>query len=108
MDAFGEGPQQRAELFAGQASAVLTVVTRQAREVELSGQLRGALASRAVIDQAIGIVMAEDRCDAAHAFDVLRQASQHQNRKLREIAVDIVTAVGGGPPPQTPAFHDPS
>jgi GAF domain-containing protein len=105
--AFSQEAQQRAELFARQASAVLAVVTRQSRQLVLSDQLRAALANRSVIDQAIGIVMDQQRCDAAHVFTVLRQASQHRNLKLRDIAVELVTTVSGSAP-APPTFSEPS
>ncbi len=53
-------------------------------------QLRQALASRPVIDQAKGMLMAQHGCSADEAFDMLRQASNRGNRKLREIALAIV------------------
>ena len=46
--------------------------------------------SRAVIEQAKGILMAAQRCDPDAAFDILVRASQNQNRKLRAIAAEIV------------------
>jgi hypothetical protein len=52
-------------------------------------QLRIALESRAVIEQAKGIVMATVRCDADAAFALLVEQSQHQNRKLRDIAREL-------------------
>jgi AmiR/NasT family two-component response regulator len=52
--------------------------------------LRRALASRAIIEQAKGIVMATSGCDADEAFRILVQQSQHQNRKLREVAAELV------------------
>lgn len=39
-------------------------------------QLVLRLASRAVIDQALGVIMAQQGCTAAGAFDILRSASQ--------------------------------
>jgi hypothetical protein len=41
---------------------------------------------------------------AATAFDLLRRASQNRNRKLRDIATDIITRVSGAPPEPRPAF----
>ena len=52
-----------------------------------------ALASRGVIEQAKGILMAAQRCSAEEAFDLLRRASQRENRKLRDIATQIVEHV---------------
>ena len=104
--AFGEEETRRAELLAVQAAAAITLAIRQANQVKLTDQLREALATRAVIDQAIGILMAQQRCDRATAFGLLRNASQHRNRKLRDIATELVEAISGGDFAPTP-FNDP-
>jgi len=49
-----------------------------------------AMQSRAVIEQAKGVLMAQRHVDAEQAFEILREASQRYNRKLRDIAVGIV------------------
>ncbi|MEU4245871.1 ANTAR domain-containing protein [Amycolatopsis sp. NPDC026612] len=56
-------------------------------------QLREALRTRPVIDQAKGILMAQHRCSADEAFDMLRQRSQVTNTKLREVAQALVDDV---------------
>ena len=94
---FSEQDRRSATMFAAQASGCLAVAHRMARHVELTTHLQAALASRSVIDQAIGIMMAQNKCHSDAAFDVLRRASQHRNVKLRQVAADIVTAVGGRP-----------
>jgi hypothetical protein len=48
--------------------------------------LQSAITSHAVIDQAIGIIMALGGLRPGQGFDVLRDVSQHTNIKLREIA----------------------
>jgi GAF domain-containing protein len=105
--AFGPTQQHQAELFAGPASAALTGVTRQVHQLQLSEQLRAALSTRAVIDQALGILMGHNSCDSVTAFAILRESSQHQNRKLHDVAADIVKAVAGTDP-QPPPFNDPA
>lgn len=52
-------------------------------------QLQAALASRDVIGQAKGILMAAMRCTADEAFALLVKQSQAQNRKLAEIAAEL-------------------
>lgn len=49
-----------------------------------------ALASRDVIGQAKGILMAQSHINADDAFDLLRRASQRLNVKLTTVAQDIV------------------
>jgi GAF domain-containing protein len=102
--AFGPPEQLLARGFAGEAARALTLAMRIAERTEMSQHLQTALASRAVIDQALGILMGQHRCPAAEAFDILRTASQNRNVKLRDIAVQIVTAVSGQPPADEPRF----
>jgi GAF domain-containing protein len=104
--AFSPADADTARALAAQSTAALEVILHQTDQALLREQLDTALRSRAVIDQALGILMAQQRCTAREAFDLLRQASQHRNRKLREVAVDIVTAVTGRPP-EPPSFDGP-
>jgi GAF domain-containing protein len=64
---------------------------------EQARNMRLAMESRAVIEQAKGVLMAQRRLTADAAFEVLRAASQRYNRKLRDIAVGIVDSVSGDP-----------
>jgi GAF domain-containing protein len=84
--------RQLAELLAGQAAIAITAALRHYDEVTLSDHLRIALSSRSVIDQAIGIVMAQRRCEPDEAFATLRTISQRRNIKLRDIAAELVEA----------------
>ena len=56
--------------------------------------LTALLQTRDVIGQAKGMIMARERVDAEEAFDILRRASQRTNRKLREIAAEVVKTFG--------------
>src|SRR5699024_8994666 len=84
--AFNAQEHRRVEEFALQASTVLALALRLARRTEINKQLETALSSRTIIDQALGILMGQQRCTADEAFALLRKHSQHNNRKLREIA----------------------
>lgn len=53
-------------------------------------QLRRALAGRAVIDQARGMVMVLAPCSSERAWDLLVGVSQHCNIKLRDVATALV------------------
>lgn len=53
-------------------------------------QLERALASNRKIGMAIGILMATDKVTDEQAFDLLRIASQNTNRKLRDVAADVI------------------
>jgi AmiR/NasT family two-component response regulator len=77
-------------LFAGQAGVAIANAEVYRASVALTGQLQEAMASRAVIEQAKGVLMAEQKCTPEEAFTLLRSASQRENVKLREIAERIV------------------
>jgi GAF domain-containing protein len=96
-------PQPRTFATAETLDAALTVaetmavtvanVHAHARLGEEAVNLRRAMESRAVIEQAKGVLMAQRRVDADQAFEILREASQRYNRKLRDIAAGIVDSV---------------
>jgi GAF domain-containing protein len=65
---------------------------------EQARNMRLAMESRAVIEQAKGVLMAQRHVDAEGAFEILRDASQRYNRKLRDIAVGIVESAQASPP----------
>jgi len=64
---------------------------------DLAGNLQVALQSRAVIDQAKGVLMERHKITADEAFQALTHASMAQNRKLRDIA-DHLVRTGQLPP----------
>ena len=54
------------------------------------GQLRNALQSNRTTGTAVGMVMTRYELDAQQAFKVLARISQQSNRKLHDIAEDLV------------------
>ena len=100
--AFSVVDRQLAGLLAGQAAIAVTAALRHYDDVTLSDHLRIALSSRSVIDQAIGIVMAQQRCDPATAFAMLRAISQRRNIKLRIVAAELVDATRSAPEEHEP------
>ena len=55
--------------------------------------LHAALTSQPVIEQAKGILMARHRCGPDQAFRMLVEASQRDNRKVRDVAAAVVACV---------------
>jgi GAF domain-containing protein len=72
----------------------------RAREREQISGLEQAVASNRAIGMAIGILMATHRIDQDVAFELLRTLSQHTNRRLREIADEVIHT---GQLPELPA-----
>lgn len=90
VDAFSEDDVDGAGQIAAVAAVAVTNATLYESAADLGVQLQEAMASRAAIEQAKGIVMATTRCSPDRAFEILVKASQRENRKLRDIAAEIV------------------
>lgn len=97
-EAFPLDELHRARVFATSAAAVAYNSLRYHEAVALSEGLTEALASRATIEQAKGILMARSAIDADQAFEVLVRASQRENRRLRTIAAELVARTAAGEP----------
>jgi AmiR/NasT family two-component response regulator len=65
--------------------------------------LQGAFGRRALIEQAKGILMVRHSVDADRAFDILRDHSQHNGRKVVDVAQAIVDSYLLLPPPSEAA-----
>jgi GAF domain-containing protein len=90
-EAFASPESLAAGLEVAEVIAVAVVnADAHAQLGEQARHMRLAMDSRAVIEQAKGVLMAQRHIDADQAFEVLRDASQRYNRKLREIAFGIV------------------
>ena len=91
--AFDEESEHVALLFASHAAIAMA----GAQEAE---QLRAAIAFRDLIGQAKGILMERYRLTGTQAFQALTQVSQSSNRKLRDVALQLVeegrVSRGGG------------
>lgn len=85
--------QRSLEQFAAFAAVALGNAAALAEAGERADNLQLALQSRAVIEQAKGVLMAQHGVDADGAFAMLSTRSQHENRKLRAIAEEVVAGV---------------
>ena len=97
-NAFSDADVQVASQFASQAAIVLANAQAYWDAHQLSQGLAEAMKSRATIEQAKGVLMGAQRCSADEAFQILVRASQRENRKLRDIAQQIVTTAAQARP----------
>ncbi|MDT7537084.1 MAG: hypothetical protein QOI82_669 [Actinomycetota bacterium] len=95
-EAFADADRQSLQEFVAFAAAAIGNMHVYEASKTLVEHMRIAAESRAVIDQARGILMAEHHCGAEEAFDILRRTSQHSNRKIRDLAFEIVERTGRG------------
>lgn len=89
--AFGPDSIGQAAVLASFASVALAAANR----ARLADQLSEGLTTNREIGAAVGILMATHGISQGDAFDLLSQASQRLNRKLRDIAAGIVRGEGG-------------
>lgn len=88
--AFDETGIDSARAFASFAAIAVANADMYLSTAELATQMEQAMATRATIEQAKGILMAQRRCSAEDAFDLLVRASQRENTKLRDLARRVV------------------
>jgi GAF domain-containing protein len=88
--AFSDADVELARTLAAYAAVALANIHLFESQKRVAQHLERALESRGVIDQAKGILMAQRRCTADEAFDALVKLSQHSNRKLRDVAEQLV------------------
>jgi len=91
--AFDEEDERVGQAFATHATITLTHARGHVDKEKTRQSLERALQTRGVIDQAKGILMARTGSDADQAFESLRRASQRTNRKVFELAQEIVRSV---------------
>jgi GAF domain-containing protein len=91
--AFADQSQRLLPMFASQAAVLLANVQAYESARQVTDQLREALKSRDVISTAKGIIMVRDRVTDEDAFRILVSLASRENRKLRDVAQDMVTAV---------------
>ncbi|HEY3942341.1 MAG TPA: GAF and ANTAR domain-containing protein [Acidimicrobiales bacterium] len=99
LAAFDEDCAQRMESFANQAGFVLANAQVYWDAHQLSENLGQAMRSRSTIDQAVGILMAPGGRSPEEAFQLLVRVSQRENRKLRDVAAEIVHRAASRRPP---------
>ena len=83
--------------FVSQTSLALRLAVRFAQYSDTAANLKATLESRTSIDVAVGIIMAQNRCSQAEAFELLKSASSARNIKLNVVAAGLVESLGQGP-----------
>ncbi|WP_327191761.1 GAF and ANTAR domain-containing protein [Streptomyces xinghaiensis] len=96
--AFARSDLAALRALASQATGGIALAQRISEAQEFAEQMRTAMQSRSVIDQAIGVTMDRNRCTAEEAFAILRSASQRRNIKLRDLCTELITRLTGRPP----------
>jgi GAF domain-containing protein len=94
-NAFDEDAVILAETFGGYAAVAMANAHLYAGRVPLARHAQEARNSRAIIEQAKGVIMAERRCTAEEAFAVLAKVAEYSGRDLHDAAALLVASAGG-------------
>jgi GAF domain-containing protein len=86
--------QRVAQSFADIATIAILQERALREQAQVAEQLQGALDSRIVIEQAKGVLAERDKITMDEAFLRLRQAARSSNRRLSDMARDVVTSRG--------------
>jgi GAF domain-containing protein len=82
-----------ARTFAGYAAVAIANAHLYESNATLAENMRKAMDTRSVIEQAKGVLMALHGCTPSQAFEMLSVQSQQTNNKLNVIARDIVANI---------------
>jgi ANTAR domain-containing protein/GAF domain-containing protein len=94
--------------YATQLATAIESINAHRSTAVLAHNLAEAMRSRAVIEQAKGILMADNQTSAEDAFQLMVRLSQRTNTKVRDVARKIVhTRTGSEPQDEEPGFHPP-
>jgi GAF domain-containing protein len=96
VDAFDHEAIEMAEMFGAHAAVAVANAHLYETTAVLVEQMKEAMANRAVIEQAKGIIMRDRGCSADEAFDALALLSQQSHTKLREVAQKLVAQASAG------------
>jgi transcriptional regulator with GAF, ATPase, and Fis domain len=87
---------EKAMGFAAAAHSTLHLSVRISAAQNRAEDLEAAMQSRTAINLACGVIMAQNRCSQAEAMEILTRVSSNRNRKLRDVATELIEQLSGG------------
>ena len=81
--------------FAAAAHSTLQLSVRINSAQDRAEDLEAAMESRTAINLACGVIMAQNRCSQAEAMEILTKVSSNRNRKLRDVATELIEQLSG-------------
>lgn len=84
--------------FAAAAHSALNLSVRLSVAQNRAEDLEAAMQSRTAINLACGVIMAQNRCSQEEAMAILSRVSSNRNRKLRDVAAELIEQLSGSGP----------
>ena len=105
---FEPGTVEHVQEYAASISTILRLALRVHPAPPYPEHLRSALQSRAVIDAAVALVMAQNRCSHDEALSLISRASTIKGTRMHDIAADIIAGAAPGAGRADRAGEDPT
>ena len=102
---FTKGELRLLSQFSEEAARALGLALRHDDQARQTDHLHAAMATRRIIDQALGIIMAQNRCSSDEAFQILRRASNNRNQKIQLLAEEVIRTMTGTEPSRDTHWH---
>ncbi|WP_258803147.1 GAF and ANTAR domain-containing protein [Pseudarthrobacter sp. NS4] len=93
--AFTPNVYDKALGFAAAAHDALLLSVRIGAAQGRAEDLEAAMESRTAINLACGVIMGQNRCSQAEAMEILTKVSSNRNRKLRDVASELIEQLSG-------------
>ncbi|MGF9649506.1 GAF and ANTAR domain-containing protein [Pseudarthrobacter oxydans] len=94
-EAFSPDVHDKALGFAAAAGTTLNLSVRISTAQNRADDLEAAMQTRTAINLACGVIMAQNRCSQAEAMEILTRVSSNRNRKLRDVATELIEQLSG-------------
>jgi GAF domain-containing protein len=83
--------------FGSLVEGLLHTALRAREREQLAEQLQHALDHRVVIERAVGVVMGRQNVNAVEAFNTLRRRARSAERKVADVAAELLAEIPGNP-----------
>lgn len=93
--AFTQDVYDKALGFTESARSTLLLAVRMGAVQSRADDLEAAMQSRTAINLACGVIMGQNRCSQTEAMEILTKVSSNRNRKLRDVATELVEQISG-------------
>jgi hypothetical protein len=81
--------------FAAAAYSTLHLSVRISTAQNRAEDMEAAMQNRTATNLACGVIMAQKRCSQAQAMDIVTRVSSNRNRKLRDVATELIEQLSG-------------
>jgi GAF domain-containing protein len=93
--AFTPNVYAKAKGFAAAARSTLHLSVRIGTALSRAEDLEAAMKNKTAINLACGVIMGQNRCTQAEAIAILTKVASNRNRKLREVATELIEQISG-------------